>query len=78
MLRPNDKIKIVSMVGARPNFVKIASFICALESQPGVRSILADTGLACDLKSGCCHDLWDGRTGERKVSLLISYLKKAA
>jgi len=42
MLHP--KIKILSVVGARPNFVKIAPFLRELEKHPSFRSVLLHTG----------------------------------
>ncbi len=37
-------MKIISVVGTRPNFVKIASFLSELEARPGVESLLVHTG----------------------------------
>lgn len=37
-------MKIISVVGTRPNFVKVAPLHRALLAQPGVQSILVHTG----------------------------------
>lgn len=37
-------MKILSVVGTRPNFVKIAPLIAEIDRQPGLRSILVHTG----------------------------------
>jgi UDP-N-acetylglucosamine 2-epimerase (non-hydrolysing) len=37
-------MKILSVVGARPNFVKIAPLLAAMRAQPGVQSVLVHTG----------------------------------
>jgi UDP-N-acetylglucosamine 2-epimerase (non-hydrolysing) len=37
-------MKILSVVGARPNFVKIAPLLAAMRAQPGLQSVLVHTG----------------------------------
>ena len=43
-------MKIISVVGARPNFMKIAPFCQALKSHPEVRHILVHTGQHYDIR----------------------------
>ena len=43
-------MKIISVVGARPNFMKIAPFCRALNQYPGVRHILVHTGQHYDVR----------------------------
>ena len=49
MLKPKNRMKIISVVGARPNFMKIAPFIKAIEShnqesEAKVEHVLVHTG----------------------------------
>lgn len=43
-------MKIISVVGARPNFMKIAPFCAALKSHPEVKHILVHTGQHYDVR----------------------------
>ena len=43
-------MKIVSVVGARPNFMKVAPFCRALKAYPGVQHILVHTGQHYDVR----------------------------
>ena len=42
-------MKILSVVGARPNFVKIAALMAAMRSQAGIRPLLVHTGQHYDI-----------------------------
>ena len=43
-------MKIVSVVGARPNFMKVAPFCRALKTHKGVKHVLVHTGQHYDVK----------------------------
>ena len=43
-------MKIVSVVGARPNFMKVAPFCRALKAYPDVQHILVHTGQHYDVR----------------------------
>jgi UDP-N-acetylglucosamine 2-epimerase (non-hydrolysing) len=43
-------MKILSVVGARPNFVKIAALMAELQKHPGIRPLLVHTGQHYDLE----------------------------
>jgi UDP-N-acetylglucosamine 2-epimerase (non-hydrolysing) len=42
--KPKAAFKIVAVVGARPNFVKIASLVRALDAEPSIHCVLVHTG----------------------------------
>ena len=44
MTMPTDPISILCVVGARPNFMKIAPIMRAFAGRPGIRAILVHTG----------------------------------
>jgi UDP-N-acetylglucosamine 2-epimerase (non-hydrolysing) len=43
-------MKVLSVVGARPNFVKIAALMAELQQHPGIRPLLVHTGQHYDLE----------------------------
>jgi UDP-N-acetylglucosamine 2-epimerase (non-hydrolysing) len=47
-------MKIVNIVGARPNFIKIAPLMKAMKKQPEMQSLLVHTGQHCDAGMAGC------------------------
>jgi UDP-N-acetylglucosamine 2-epimerase len=65
-------MRIINVVGARPNFVKIAPLIRAMSAEPALTPILVHTGQSLDhppARHGL-PPLWDGQAAVRIVNIL--------
>lgn len=78
----SQRLKVLSIVGARPNLPKIAPLIREMRCRPGIDPILVHTGQHYDEKLsdifGCTPCLWDGHAAERIVETLMRETPRVA
>jgi UDP-N-acetylglucosamine 2-epimerase len=71
-------MKVINVVGARPNFMKMAPIIEAMNRYPDkIEHLLVHTGQHYDARmSKEIPEKWDGRAAERIVAWLVQAWNK--